>query len=198
MRHFLPDERHRLSEALFRELRAEYSSIYEVMYRDSVATLRRFVDAGLPAPRELRLAAEAALLRQFELALAAISTDRFDASEYHALLAIAEEARRFGCRLETGGTVTAHFDRKLAGLVAAACSGQRDAHRTGVVTPAESAIELLELGASLQLELDIDAAQELVAESLGAQSSPERALVELSRRLGLAPGAFVRGSDSRG
>jgi alpha-amylase/alpha-mannosidase (GH57 family) len=179
----LPEAREALSRALFAEVRGRYAAQYEAMYREAVLAIAQFHDAGLPLPQELRTAAQLALAYRFDEEIDAAPADVFDGGVYRRALAIAEEAQRYGCELRTDAA-RRHFEAMLERLMHRVCAGDRNvAHAGG---PTAAALELLELGGRLRLDLHIDRAQEMLHDALRQGLEPTESLRRLARALDLS------------
>src|SRR5690606_10736697 len=177
----LDDRRLALSSALFEELRERYAAHYEATYVEARFTVRQFVEAGLPLPRELRTAVELALDLRFADTIEAAPVEGFDRAWYENAVAIADEALRFGCRLSME-VARRHLDEKLIALARRVCAGATDETHAGAA-PADAALELLEVAERLGVDLDVERPQELLYAAL--ERSPTPAVRLLARALGL-------------
>jgi len=183
--HVLPNDRETLSHALFSELRDSYAAHFEAMFKDSQATIASFRQAGLPVPPELRAAAELALGRRFEDAIAALPAEDLHDDAYHAALHVAEQARAFGCRIPTD-TSQVKLEAALLRQLRRVAAGSDDVERTGSTTPLDSALALLEVATKLDVELDRERAQELVYDALREGLHPSEAVLRLVDELNLS------------
>jgi alpha-amylase/alpha-mannosidase (GH57 family) len=179
----LPEARDALSRALFADVRGRYAAQYEAMYREAVLTIAQFHDAGLPLPQELRTAAQLALAYRFDEEIAAAPADVFDSGAYRVALGIAEEAQRYGCELRTEAA-RLHFESMLEKIMRRVCAGDRDLEHAG--GPTAAALELLDLGTRLHLDIRIDRAQEMLHDALRQGLEPTESLRRLARALDLS------------
>jgi alpha-amylase/alpha-mannosidase (GH57 family) len=152
----LPSERERISEALLGELAARIGATYAQAYEDQARTIDLLHAAGFPLPRELRVAAEIALARRFDVALRVPNGAR-DAAAYGLAVRIADEARARGFALDLRAA-----DELLAKLVHASVEGCIAAASRGA-PPDElraEVLDLVRLAARLGASPDLDRAQE--------------------------------------
>ncbi len=163
--HVLPSDREAISAALFSTLRDSYAAHFEAMYADSQSTIASFRQAGLPMPPELRAAAELALGRRFEDAVAAWPTEEHDAHAYRVALELAEGARSLGCKVPIEAAQK-KLDAALLRQLRRVAAGDANVEQTGAVTPLDAALELLSLAPRLDVELDLERAQELLHDAL--------------------------------
>jgi alpha-amylase/alpha-mannosidase (GH57 family) len=183
--HVLPSARAALSEALFGAMRQRYLAQNEAIYQDALPTIGMFVEAGLPLPEELRLAAELALRRHFDAEIAAAPLARFDAGAYQRALAIAEQARRWGCELGLDAAKR-RFDALLERLLYRVCAGAVDDEHAGS-EPTATALELLALGERLGLSLDLERAQEQLQPIVPRGAAASEPLRRLLVAVGFSP-----------
>ncbi len=156
----LPSERERISEALLGELAGRIGATYAQAYEDHARTIDLLHAAGFPLPRELRVAAELALSRRFDVALRVPNGSR-DAEAYGLAVRIADEARARGFALDLRAA-----DDLLARLVLdsvrACVAGATDDARA----QREEALALVRLAGRLGASPDVDRAQEALYEAL--------------------------------
>ena len=183
--HVLPTDRESLSQGLFAELRASYTAHFEAMFRDSQATIASFRQAGLAMPAELRAAAELALGRRFEDATATLPGEELGDTAYHAALQIADEARAFGCRIPTE-TSRLKMEQALLRQLRRVAAGEDDVERAGGSTPLSAALSLLEVAAKLEIELDLERAQELLCDALRDGLEPSEGVLRLADELNVS------------
>jgi hypothetical protein len=135
------------------------------MYRDTHGTMSLFRLAGLPIPRELRAVAELALGHRFQAAIAPLPGDQLDGAVYREAIAIAEQARTFGCKLPDEAA-RRHLEDALSLHLHRVVSGDGDYEHTGASTPVASVIALLDVAEKLDIELDLERSQELLYDAL--------------------------------
>jgi hypothetical protein len=182
LEHALPGAGEDLLRATADGLADRFVAAYDQLRTDHHDTLAALAVAGTPLAPELQGPIEAALARRLDGALAACagSTDPVD---YRAVRVLAREAREEGVRLSSP-RAAATLERAVARAAAAAAEAADPAAilaATGMVT----------LARELALEVDLDAAQELVLAALGEDGPPaldaeaRRRLTPLARRLGI-------------
>ncbi len=142
----LPDAAEQIVAGAAAALADRFAGTYEQLYGDNRPLLSALVGAGFPLPPELRAPAELALARRFE---AAVADGRHDAAAD-----IAEEARRAGFTMVTPRALST-IARTLAAAVTAAVA-EPDEDTVG------GALDVLRLARALDLQLDLDRAQEAV------------------------------------
>ncbi len=97
------EERHRLMQLLSQETLTRLDQLYTQTYRDNYGILMAFHRDGLPAPKELQVAAEIALGYRCLMTLRALEQDMGDSQQsinhILELEAIATEAKHLRCQL---------------------------------------------------------------------------------------------------
>ena len=187
LRQLLPEHRQALSRALFAPMRERYAAQYELTFRDSEQTITRFREAGLPLPEELALAAQLALNERFKRAAASLSVEPFEVAAYERVLALVEQAGRYGFALSLEAAaqplqraLLAALRRLVAGAVQA-----RHGHRGGGLA---AALEVLSVAERLGAKIDLEPAQELLFQALKeGHLPPDEVPQRLLERLALAP-----------
>lgn len=183
--HVLPNEREALSTTLFAELRGSYAAHFEAMFRDSQATIASFRQAGLPMPPELLAAAELALARRFEDAVASLSGSELDEGAFHGALEIAERAKSLGCRVSTKSTRHG-LELALLRQLRRVAAGERETDHSSGLTPLHAALSLFEIASRLDVELDLERAQELLYDALLEGIDADAGVLQLADALNLS------------
>ncbi len=189
--HLLESAREHISQLLFEDIRDRYAAQYEAMYQDARRAIAQFHDAGLPVPDELRAAAGLALAYRFDQEMDGAPTGQFMPEAYAQALAIAEEARRYGCALRHE-RARLHFEGLLTKLMYRVCAGDTDISHPGT-DPTQLTLRLLATAEELGVELDRDRPQELLVRSLDVEPGPvSEPLSLLVRALGLSDRVLAR------
>ncbi|HVG34992.1 MAG TPA: DUF3536 domain-containing protein [Pyrinomonadaceae bacterium] len=183
LEHLLPTGRERISELLFGQMVESFSEEYELLFKANGRNIEMLQAAGFKLPRELRAAAEFTIGRRFEEELRRQGESN-DKSAYIKALEIANEVARRGLRIDRTSVrevVEAMIKRSV-----------RYALDNPSAENFQAALMLVGLARKLNLEADLERAQEAVYEALrkGAPASAE--LRELAGVLGLAPGLLER------
>ena len=161
-------ERHRIMEWLNQETLSRLDRLYAQVYRDNFGVLVAFHRDGLPVPKELQVAAEIALSNRAVAAAAQLTTAREREEDERTFLAeleaIAQEARNLHCRLDipqVKQTLEGTIQQLLWDLMVfdQPENWQRDAEEA--IAQIEQVEQLIALGESLQLHLDLSRSQEL-------------------------------------
>jgi len=192
--HVLPSDREAISAALFSTLRDSYAAHFEAMYADSQSTIASFRQAGLPMPPELRAAAELALGRRFEDGVATWPTEEHDPHAYRLALGIAEDARALGCKVPIEAA-RKKLEAALLRQLRRVASGDTSVEQTGAVTALDAALKLLALAPRLDIELDLERAQELLHDALLDGLTATDGVESLADELSLSRELFGRRQD---
>jgi alpha-amylase/alpha-mannosidase (GH57 family) len=163
----LPDAAEQIVTRAADDLADRFAGTYERLYGDHRPMLSALVRAGYPLPTELRAPAELALARRFE---AAVADGRYDTAAD-----IAEAARRGGFTLVTPRAV-ATIERTLLAAVEAAVADP-EPETVG------AALDVLRLARHLDLQLDLDRAQEAVYTAREEPGDAAKALTPLAEAL---------------
>jgi hypothetical protein len=182
LEHALPGAGEDLLRATADGLADRFVAAYDQLRTDHHDTLAALAVAGTPLAPELRGPIEAALARRLDGALAACagSTDPVD---YRAVRALAREAREEGVRLSSP-RAAATLERAVTQAAAAAA----ESADPGAIVAATG---MVTLARELALDVNLDAAQELVHAALGVDGPARldaecrRRLTPLARRLGI-------------
>jgi hypothetical protein len=166
---------------VFRELIERFSATYARLYRDHGRTLEMLHAAGFEVPRELRVAAEFTLQRQFEDEIRRQERSR-DPDAYRRAIEIAEEIHRRGYRVDRSSSRTV-FEQLVYRSTLKAL-GRSD------VDAARATAELMEIVRRLQLRVSIDRAQEALVENGNAKEVSSVVRETLAEALGVSDRAF--------
>jgi alpha-amylase/alpha-mannosidase (GH57 family) len=179
LEHLLPEGRQRIYEIIFGQMIERFSEQYEFLYEENRRNIEMLQGAGFELPAELRAAAEFTVGRRFESELRRLEREQSPSALREAARA-AGEVSRLGYRIERG-RVRVQIETLIGRAVRAAVE-------TPIGENLEAAFELIRLAHALNLDADIERAQEIVYES----SRPEaaRGLRELALLLGLSPKLF--------
>ena len=182
LEHLLPEGRKRIYEIVFGRMIARFAEEYERLYEENRRNIEMLQEAGFELPTELRAAAEFTIGRRFENELSRF--EREDLSAYLDALRIADEVARHGYRIDRTS-----LQQRLEGLLTRAV-------RHAVAQPAEenylAALALITLAQRLNLEANVERAQESVYEALQDRARVTEGLRKLAEQLHLAPVLFRR------
>ena len=153
----LPDAADEILQSAARELADRFAGAYERLFTDHRGRLAALAAAGYELPPELRAPAELSLARRFENEVAA-QADSTDPASYAGAVAVARQARAEGYRIDT--PEARHAIERIV----------TDAVEQG---DTDVALALLALARDLDLEPDLDRAQELAYERLQAGEADE-------------------------
>jgi alpha-amylase/alpha-mannosidase (GH57 family) len=187
LEHLLPTGRERISELLFGQMVESFSQEYELLFKANSRNIEMLQAAGFELPGELRAAAEFTIGRRFEEEIRRHGESN-DPAAYLKALEIANEVARRGLRIDRTSvrlSVEAMITRSV-----------RFALSTRSAENFQAALVLVGLARKLNLEADLEQAQEAVYEALRRKSSTSTdtstELRELASVLGLAPGLIER------
>jgi alpha-amylase/alpha-mannosidase (GH57 family) len=188
LEHLLPAGRERISEILFGQMVERFSEEYEFLYKTNRRNIEMLQDAGFELPTELRAAAEFSIGRRFEEEIRRQGQSQ-DVAAYRKALEIANEVAQHGYRIDRNG-VRRNFEEMIARSV-------RHALAAPSADNFQAPLMLVKLARKLNLEANLEQAQEAVYEALmsGAALPATEGLRELTNVLGLAPGLLLRPSD---
>jgi alpha-amylase/alpha-mannosidase (GH57 family) len=176
----LPQGQGSLSASVFGKLTERARAEYEHLYEENRRVVERLQEIGFHAPRELRLAAEVTMSRRLEREL---SEQRSGAGDYAAALELAREAARFGYRIDRT-SATRVFEETIT-----------EAARLFVARPTDentrAARTLITLARELGLDANLERAQEIVYEAVGAGTQLSEEARDFALALGLAPVALA-------
>ncbi|MBD2101713.1 DUF3536 domain-containing protein [Leptolyngbya sp. FACHB-261] len=169
LQHLFPEERHRLMRLLTTDTLTRLDQLYAQVYRDNYGVLLAFRRDGVPVPEELRVAAEIALNHRLLAALRILENyDPQTADEAILVLeAVAAEARQMGCALDRSAAAKILDPLILRHLWDLTQSD--DCTRQADITALEN---LLALGHTLELPLNLGRVQELYLQCLRTQIGP--------------------------
>ncbi|HEX8773922.1 MAG TPA: DUF3536 domain-containing protein [Pyrinomonadaceae bacterium] len=183
LEHLLPAGRERISEILFGQMVERFSEEYEFLYKANRRNIEMLQEAGFELPVELRAAAEFTVGRRFEEEIRR-QGQSYDVAAYRKALEIANEVAQHGLRIDRK-SVSRTFEEMIARAV-----------RYALAHPSaenfQSPLMLVTLARKLNLEANLEEAQESVYEALKRGMSTTEELRELSVVLGLAPGLLMR------
>ncbi|HEV3227715.1 MAG TPA: DUF3536 domain-containing protein, partial [Acidimicrobiales bacterium] len=154
----LPDAADQLVASAATQLIDRFATTYEQLYADHRPRLNALVTAGYPLPPELRAPAEFALARRFETEVARAVGDE-SAESFTAAQEIVREARRMGLQLASPRAAAIMTTSVLAAV-------ERVLDDPGDEARIDAALGLLRLTRDLDLDIDVDRAQELVVDAL--------------------------------
>jgi alpha-amylase/alpha-mannosidase (GH57 family) len=161
-------ERHRIMAWLNQETLSRLDNLYAQVYRDNFGVLVAFHRDGLPVPKELQVAAEIALSNRAVEAASQLNTARERGEDERTFLAeleaIAQEAQNLHCQLEipqVKQTLETIIQQRLWDLIVfdEPQTWQQDAE--AAIEQIERLEQLIDLGESLQLYLDLSRSQEI-------------------------------------
>jgi alpha-amylase/alpha-mannosidase (GH57 family) len=176
--HLLPQGRQRLSEAVFGSMVERYTEQYEFLYEENRRVIEVLQEAGFELPAELRAAAEFTVARRFERELREQLAGE-GPGDYSKAFELADEAARLGYRIKRPA-IDHLFEETVTRLV-----GFTALHPS--LASFQSALMLIALAKRLNLEANLERAQEAIYEALrgGAPASGE--MRKLALVLGLSP-----------
>ncbi len=176
--HLLPQERERISEAIFGNMVERYMEQYEFLYEENRRVIEVLQEAGFDLPQQLRVAAEFTVAHRFEKELRQQATQA-GAGNYREAFALAEEAVRLGLSFKRTA-INKLFEATVTRLVGFT-----------VVHPSaenfQSSLTLIALAKKLSLEANLERAQEAIYRALQSAPSISEEMRELAVVLGLAP-----------
>lgn len=179
----LPTHRDALVARLFAAERARFHAQLDNMYETHRAHVEMLIDADLPIPSELVVAASMVLGERFGSAIECVPRGRWDEVAFADAIEIAETARRIGCDLKRDAAQK-RFEMMLDGLIHRLCAGAVEVEKTGGAAT-DAATKLLQVAERLGLKLDLSRAQERVVAAaadgckLGAVHAPLLAALSL-------------------
>ena len=183
LEHLLPAGRERISEILFGQMVERFSAEYEFLYKANRRNIEMLQEAGFELPMELRAAAEFTVGRRFEEEIRR-QGQSYDVAAYRKALEIANEVAQSGLRIDRK-SVSRIFEEMIARAV-----------RYALANPSaenlRAPLVLVTLARKLNLEANLDEAQESLYEALKRGMTVTEELRELSVVLGLAPGLLMR------
>ncbi|WP_017719106.1 DUF3536 domain-containing protein [Kamptonema formosum] len=178
LRDLFAEERHRIMQLLSQETLIRVEQLYTQVYRDNYGILMGFHRDDLPAPQELQVAAEIALghrcltsVRELYHEISDLSKDDGRAGLGHLaeLEALATEAKHLRAKLnvpEAKETLEQLILRSLWHLLRDGCAATFEALLDRIE-------RMIELGRQLNLQLNLERAQELYCQELRSEIVPE-------------------------
>jgi hypothetical protein len=161
-------QRHRIMEWLNQETLSRLDRLYAQVYRDNFGILVAFHRDGLPVPKELQVAAEIALSNRAVEAATQLTTAWERGEDERTFLAeleaIAQEARNLHCQLDIP-QVKQTLEAMVQQLLCHAIGfnelehGERESEEA--IARINQIEQLIKLGDSLQLHLDLSRSQEI-------------------------------------
>jgi alpha-amylase/alpha-mannosidase (GH57 family) len=183
LEHLLPMGRERISELLFGQMVERFSAEYELLFKENRRNIEMLQDAGFELPVELRAAAEFTIGRRFEEEIRRQGQSN-DAAAYRKALEIANVVAQQGLTIDRR-SVRRTFEEMIARAVRYALSNPSAENFQAALVP-------LTLARKLNLEADLEQAQEYVYEALKKGAPMMKEMRELASVLGLAPGLVQR------
>ncbi len=183
LEHLLPTGRERISELLFGQMVERFSTEYDLLFKANRRNIEMLQNAGFELPLELRAAAEFAIGRRFEEEIRRQGQSH-DATAYRKALEIARAVARQGLTIDSR-CVRRTFEEMIARAVSYALANPS-------VENFQTSLVLVKLARKLNLEADLEKAQEYVYEALKREAAVTPEMRELSIVLGLAPGLVQR------
>ena len=177
LEHLLPEGRKRIYEIVFGRMVTRFAEEYERLYEENRRNIEMLQEAGFELPTELLAAAEFTIGRRFEHELGRLEQE--DLSAYIRALGIADEVARHGYRVDR-----ASLQQRLEEMLTRAV---RHAVAHPIAENYQAALALITLAQRLDLEANIERAQEAVYMALRAGGPAPEGLQELATRLRLAP-----------
>jgi alpha-amylase/alpha-mannosidase (GH57 family) len=184
LRHLLAEEREEVLDSLFGHITERFAEMYTRLYRENRRAVNALIETGFKPPEEFRMAAEYVLSRQLNEEIRAQLKSR-DRNRYQTALSVVREARARDYNLDKRSSAAVFnemLNESIEGLVA---EPTPDASR--------QALEVVELADLLQIELELQPAQDMLFRLLEDRSegAPWRAcageLPGLLDRLRMAP-----------
>ncbi len=177
LEHLLPEGRTRIYEIVFGQMITRFTEEYERLYEENRRNIEMLQEAGFVLPRELRAAAEFTIGGRFEYELSRLEQQAPSAQP--AALQIADEVARHGYRIDR-----ASLQQRLEEMLTRAV-------RHAVAQPAaanyQAALMLITIAQRLDLEANVERAQESVFEAIRGNGTAPEGLRELAHQLKLAP-----------
>ncbi|MBA3440545.1 MAG: DUF3536 domain-containing protein [Pyrinomonadaceae bacterium] len=174
----LPEERQQISEMVFGDIVKHFAEDYAVLYDDNRRSLEMLHKAGFELPSELRTAAEFTLGRRLEDEVRK-QHQSHDPIKFHQAMRIAHEAAQGGYEIDRAAVRSIFTEMITAGVCAA------------VATPSfknlQAALSSIKLGKKLNVEANLDQAQEAVHQALQDGLPVPKEMRELALMLGLSP-----------
>jgi alpha-amylase/alpha-mannosidase (GH57 family) len=183
LEHLLPTGRERISELLFGQMVERFSAEYELLFKENRRNIEMLQGAGFELPLELRAAAEFTIGRRFEEEIRRQGQSN-DAAAYRKALEIANAVSQQGLTIDRR-SVRATFEEMIARAVRYALANPSAENFQAALVP-------LTLARKLNLEADLEQAQEYVYEALKNGAPMMNEMRELASVLGLAPGLVQR------
>ncbi len=177
LEHLLPEGRKRIYEIVFGQMVARFAEEYERLYEENRRNIEMLQEAGFELPRELRAAAEFTIGRRFEHELSRL--EQQDPSAYPNALQIADEVARHGYRIDRA-SLQQRLEETLTRAVRHAVAQPAEEHYTAALT-------LITIAQRLDLEANIERAQESVYEAIRGNGTAPEGLRKLAQQLKLAP-----------
>lgn len=178
LEHLLPEGRQRIYEVVFGRMVERFSNEYEHLYEENRRNIEMLQQAGFLLPKELRAAAEFTITRRLESELDNYERQN-DTTAFREALRIAGEVAHHGYYLDRT-SVRRKFENLILKTVRAALLEPESAHY-------EAALSLLEVANELNLQVNVDHAQEIVYEAMRTDRTLGKKIEALGLKLELAP-----------
>jgi hypothetical protein len=178
LEHLLSDGRRSISEMVFGRMVERFSQAYERLYDDNRRNLELLQKAGFTLPKELLAAAEFTAARRFETAFRTYF-ESGELSAWKQAWSIGDEVARNGYHIRR----TVIWRMYEEAITKAAWEAARDPSADKIKT----AIELTELAKRLDLELNLDRAQEALYYAMVDSIPDPRELRELALMVNVSP-----------
>lgn len=178
LEHLLADGRRSISEMVFGRLVEQFSQAYERLYDDNRRNLELLQKAGFTLPKELLAAAEFTAARRFEIAFRTYY-ETGDPHDWKRAWNIGDEVARHGYRIHRSVVRQMYEDA----ITTAAWNAARAPSEENIRT----AIELTELAGRLELELNLDCAQEALYYAMVDVIPDPDQLRELALKVNVSP-----------
>lgn len=178
LEHLLADGRREISEMVFGRMVDRFSQAYERLYDDNRRNLELLQKAGFTLPKELLAAAEFTASRRFELAFRTYF-ESGDAQAWQRAWNIGDEVARNGYGIRR----TVIWRMYEEAITNAAWEAARNPSPDRIKT----AIELTELAQRLNLELNLDRAQEALYYAMIDSTPDSRELRDLALMVNVSP-----------
>jgi alpha-amylase/alpha-mannosidase (GH57 family) len=179
----LPDGREQVSELAFGNVIGSFVEEYGRLYSSHQRVLEMLHEAGLELPKELRLAAEFALGRQFMQEIKSAHRS-LDPAAYRHAIEIADEALRRGYEIDRSAA-----SETLGDMIAEAVARAMD---TPAAARVRTAMTLIELARRLRADAELGRAQETLYQALGARDSWPEGVSLMAIALGFSPSVVGR------
>lgn len=178
LEHVLPKGRRRISEIVFGNLVERFSDEYAFLYKDNRRSIEMLQEAGFKLPTELRAVAEFTLGKSFQEEISNQQQSQNPAA-YQAAVEIADKVARYNYHIDRS-TSRRMFEEMIVKVVRLAVANASSKN-------IQSAASLITLAEKLNVEANLERAQEVIYQAFQSGLIVSEEMRELALMLRLAP-----------